>query len=264
MHQEGSHGSKVGFIWRALQHLLEAGCETRRCRDDLARVRTPQAGVGHRPGKLRVPQQKDRVLPVQVRSPIARNQELREAMETIHAMATRDEVTGLYNRAFFAESLRHALAQDARHGRGLAVLFIDADRFKAINDSLGHAAGDRVLREIGVRIAASVRSSDIVARFGGDEFVVLIEDPGSREAIGELAEKIVRAVSGPCRIDGHEVALSVSAGVALSPQDGVGQQQLMRNADIAMYRAKAQGRNRYQFYAVQASARPLDAALPVR
>jgi diguanylate cyclase (GGDEF)-like protein len=181
----------------------------------------------------------------------ARNQELREAVATIHAMATRDEVTGLCNRAFFIESLRHALAQAERHDRSLALLFIDADRFKTINDSLGHAAGDRVLREIGSRIAGCVRASDIVARLGGDEFVVLIEDFGSRDAVCELAEKIVLAVSRPCEVEGDALALSVSVGVAIAPQDGADRHQLMRNADIAMYRAKAQGRNGYRFYGLQ-------------
>jgi len=177
-----------------------------------------------------------------------RNAELQEAIGQIQAMATRDDTTGLYNRGFFVESLGHALAQAERHGRGLALLFIDADRFKLVNDTLGHAAGDRVLRELGARIAGCVRDSDIVARLGGDEFVVLIEGLRSRDALHELARKIVRAASQPLVLETRELALSVSAGVTVFPDDARTPQDLMRNADVAMYRAKALGRNAYFFY----------------
>jgi diguanylate cyclase (GGDEF)-like protein len=184
----------------------------------------------------------------------ARNAQLEEAIGTIHAMATRDDVTGLYSRPFFTESLRHALLQAERHGRSLALLFIDADRFKNINDTLGHGVGDRVLRELGARIAASVRGSDLVGRLGGDEFVVLIESFGAPEALNEVAQKVVRAASAPISVDGQELALSVSVGIAIAPGDGRDEQTLMRNADVAMYRAKSQGRNGYSFYAEQMSA----------
>jgi len=184
----------------------------------------------------------------------ARNVQLQEALGTIQAMATRDDVTGLYSRPFFTESLRHALLQAQRHGREVALLFIDADRFKNINDTLGHAAGDRVLRELGSRIAASVRSSDLIGRMGGDEFVVLLESFGSREALHEVAQKIVRAASQPLVLDGQELALSISLGIAVAPVDGADEQALMRNADVAMYRAKSEGRNGYSFYAEQMSA----------
>jgi diguanylate cyclase (GGDEF)-like protein len=180
-----------------------------------------------------------------------RNRELQEAVGTIQAMATRDEVTGLYNRAFFTESLDHALAQAERHGRGLAVLFIDVDRFKLINDSLGHSAGDRALREIGSRIAGCVRGSDIVARLGGDEFVALIENLRSPETLSEVAQKIIDAVARPLELDRRELALSVSIGLAAMPGDARDAQTLMRDADVAMYRAKAQGRNCFRFYTRQ-------------
>src|SRR5690606_4344337 len=180
-----------------------------------------------------------------------RTRELEDAVGTIHAMATRDEVTGLYSRPFFTESLRHALLQAERHERGVALFFIDADRFKVINDTLGHAAGDRVLRELGARVRKAVRESDIVGRLGGDEFVVLVESTSGTEALTEVAQKIVRAASQPFSLDGRELPLSVSVGVAIAPADGRDEQELMRNADIAMYRAKAQGRNRFAFYAPQ-------------
>jgi diguanylate cyclase (GGDEF)-like protein len=177
-----------------------------------------------------------------------RNRELQEAIGTIQAMATRDEVTGLYNRAFFSESLDHAVAQATRHNRTLGVLFIDLDRFKLINDSLGHPAGDRALREIGARIAACVRGSDIVARLGGDEFVALIESVPSPIALQEVAQKIIDAVGQPLELERRELTLSVSMGIAMMPLDARDAQTLMRNVDVAMYRAKAQGRNRFSFY----------------
>lgn len=178
----------------------------------------------------------------------ARNAALHEAVAQIQAMATRDEVTGLYNRAFFVESLTHALAQAERSSRRLGLLFIDVDRFKLVNDTLGHAAGDRVLSEIGSRICGCVRASDIVARLGGDEFVVLIEGFSAGEALREMGEKIVRAASQPLHIDGRDLAVSVSVGITCAPEDGRDAQALMRSADIAMYRAKARGRNGYVVY----------------
>src|SRR5258707_3040363 len=182
-----------------------------------------------------------------------RKQELQDAIGTIQAMATRDEVSGLYNRAFCTESLGHALAQAERHERSLALLFIDVDRFKLINDSLGHAVGDAALRQIGERIAGCVRDSDIVARLGGDEFVALIESVPAPQALHEIAQKIIEAVARPLELELRELALSVSIGVAAMPDDGLDAPTLMRNADIAMYRAKAQGRNCYSFYTRQMS-----------
>jgi len=182
-----------------------------------------------------------------------RNRELEEAVATIHAMATRDEVTGLYNRAFFTESLNHALAQAERHERGLALLFFDADRFKHINDTLGHPAGDRVLREVSRRIAGCVRGSDIVARLGGDEFVALIEDVRSPDAVQDIAQKILEAVARPFTLERRELPLSVSIGIALAPADGRDVESLMRAADVAMYRAKAHGRGCFRFYTRQMS-----------
>ena len=183
-----------------------------------------------------------------------RNSELQQAIGQIQAMATHDEVTGLHNRAFFVESLAHALAQSERFGHGVALFFIDVDRFKLINDTLGHAIGDQVLRELGLRLRASVRGSDIVARLGGDEFVVLIEGRRPGDPLREIAEKIVRVASQPVHAEGRDLAVSVSVGVTYAPQDGRDAQQLMRNADIAMYRAKAQGRNGYSLFAPHMSA----------
>lgn len=178
-----------------------------------------------------------------------KNEELQQAIGQIQAMATHDEVTGLYNRAFFVETLAHALAQSERLGHGVALFFIDVDRFKLVNDTLGHAIGDRVLREIAARIRGSMRTSDIVARMGGDEFVVLIEGRRPGDGVHEIAGKIVSVLSQPLQAGGHTLNLSVSVGVTCAPRDGHDGQELMRKADIAMYRAKALGRNGYALYA---------------
>ena len=182
----------------------------------------------------------------------ARNAELQRAIAAVHAMATRDNVTGLYNRAFFADSLEHALAQAERHARGVALLFMDVDRFKQINDTLGHAAGDRSLRVVGERISACVRDSDIVARLGGDEFVALIENLGASAGLDQLAQKILDAMAQPLQLEHGELVVSVSIGVAVWPKDGRDAATLMRNADAALYRAKNEGRNRFSFYGREA------------
>ncbi len=186
------------------------------------------------------------------------NVDLTSAMETIRKMATRDELTGLYNRAVFTESLRHALAQSVRHGHRLALFFIDIDRFKVINDTLGHTSGDRVLREIAERLKSGLRESDIVARLGGDEFVVLVEDCKSAADLELVARKVVGLLSRPMKLEGHELPLSGCVGVATAPEDGLEAEALLRNADAAMYRAKQQGRNGYALYARQMNERDAD------
>lgn len=179
------------------------------------------------------------------------NGELTSALSTIQKMATHDALTALPNRALFNETLNHAIAQSDRHGRPLAIFFLDMDRFKNINDTLGHGVGDSVLREAARRLAGSVRASDLVARLGGDEFVVLVEDFGSCTDLAEIATKILEAFRPTHAMEGHELALSVSIGICTYPQDGANAQALVSNADIAMYRAKEQGRNRYCFYSAE-------------
>ncbi len=179
------------------------------------------------------------------------NRELSSALETIQQMATRDGLTGLYNRTMFMETLRHALVRAARGHAPLTLFFIDADRFKVVNDTLGHAAGDRVLRDMATRISRCVRASDVVARLGGDEFVVLLEDAQRHAQLETIARKIIQATSQPLDVDGHEVVVSVSVGIASAPRDGADEHALLRNADLAMYRAKEQGRNGFSFYVKQ-------------
>lgn len=178
----------------------------------------------------------------------ARYRELTTAYEAVQKMATRDTLTGLHNRAALTEGLQHALALGERHGRKVALFFMDLDRFKSINDTHGHSAGDRVLREVAERLKRVTRDSDIVARLGGDEFVVVAESFQSMADLEVIARKIVEIVGQPLQLDGGELPLSVSVGVAAAPQDGQDVQSLLRNGDAAMYRAKQRGRNGYAMY----------------
>jgi diguanylate cyclase (GGDEF)-like protein len=179
------------------------------------------------------------------------NEELTAALEMIQKMATHDTLTSLPNRALFNEGLNHAIAQSERHKRPLALFFLDLDRFKNINDTLGHALGDRVLQEAARRLTGAVRTSDLIARLGGDEFVLLVEDFQGTEHLADIAAKLLGAFAPTFTIDNQELALSVSVGICTYPDDGADAQVLLANADIAMYRAKDQGRNRFCFYAAE-------------
>ncbi len=173
------------------------------------------------------------------------------AEDQLRFIANHDSLTGLPNRTMFNEGLRHALHQGARYNRGIGVMFIDIDRFKVVNDSLGHSAGDRLLQECAKRLTECLRESDIVARLGGDEFVVMIENfSGPRDAI-TVAQKVLTNLSTPFFVDGQEFLVSASIGISAFPDDGKDAETLLKNADIAMYRAKDQGRNNYQFYSAQ-------------
>jgi diguanylate cyclase (GGDEF)-like protein len=175
----------------------------------------------------------------------------KHAEETLRFVATHDALTDLGNRAIFTEQLGRALSRVSRYGRGLAVLFVDIDRFKVVNDTLGHTAGDRMLQECARRLRDCLRGSDTVARLGGDEFVVMAEDfSGPRDAIA-VAQKILASLGRPLVLEGQELIPSASIGIAIAPDDGADVEMLLKNADIAMYRAKDQGRNNYQFYSSQ-------------
>jgi diguanylate cyclase (GGDEF)-like protein len=178
------------------------------------------------------------------------NEELLIALALIQKMATHDTLTSLPNRALFNETLSHAIARAARQHRPLAIFFLDLDRFKYINDTLGHAIGDRVLAEVAQRLAATMRESDMVARLGGDEFVVLLEDFHGAD-LSDVARQVLAAFDPMFRIEGHELALSASVGICTYPDAGADAQTLVSNADIAMYRAKDLGRNRFCHYAAE-------------
>jgi len=175
----------------------------------------------------------------------------RKAEERVLRLAHFDDLTGLPNRSTFNQRLHHALAQAQRHTKPLAVLFIDLDRFKIINDTLGHDAGDRVLRQVARRFGECLRESDTVARLGGDEFVVLIEELPDPVHVTAIAQKILAAVAAPFVLEAQEFQITASIGISTYPDDSVDMQNLLKNADIAMYRAKEQGKNNYQFYSAQ-------------
>lgn len=175
--------------------------------------------------------------------------ERRRAEARIRFLAEHDPLTGLINRAAFSERLEQALLQSQRDGSSNALMFIDLDNFKQVNDSLGHAAGDLLLREVAQRLRGVVRASDVIGRLGGDEFVVLlsrIPDPGDA---AQVAEKILATLNEPFSLAGDEVQSPASIGVALSPQDGSDSDLLMRHADAAMYFVKTHGRHGWRFFA---------------
>lgn len=172
----------------------------------------------------------------------------RQAEERVHHLAHYDELTGLPNRSMFNQRLGHALAQARRSDKPLAILFIDLDRFKNINDTLGHEAGDRVLEEVAQRLQGCLREGDTIGRLGGDEFVVLIDELPEPMHVAAVAQKILAAVVKPVLVGAQEFSISASIGISTYPEDSEDMQGLLKNADIAMYRAKEQGKNNYQFY----------------
>ena len=175
----------------------------------------------------------------------------REAEEALKFVAGHDGLTKLPNRMMFNQRLEHALAQAQRGGSRLAVLFIDLDRFKVINDTLGHEAGDALLCEVAARLQGQLRAADTVARLGGDEFVVLLENIADSVFIGSLARKLIEMLSASFTLAGGEYNVTASIGVSTFPDDGGDVQTLLKHADIAMYRSKEQGRNTFQFYSAQ-------------
>lgn len=163
-------------------------------------------------------------------------------------LAHYDELTGLPNRNYFMQHLAQHVEIARRHNHLLAVLFLDLDRFKNVNDSLGHPYGDSLLRQVAVRLSGLMRREDIVARLGGDEFVCLLPSVEHRDQVAQVAQKIIAALSRPFDIDGHELSACTSIGISLFPDDGDNGDTLIKHADSAMYRAKEQGRNRYEYY----------------
>jgi len=174
--------------------------------------------------------------------------ERRQAEARVHHMAYHDSLTGLPNRALLADRLDRAMLAAQRSDRRLAVMFLDLDRFKTINDSLGHLTGDQLLKEVASRLCRAVRASDTVARLGGDEFVVLVPGIRSTDEVARVAEKIIEALAAPFPLEGRMLHITPSIGICIYPDDGTDVETLMRHADGAMYHAKAAGRNNYQFF----------------
>ncbi|HJV52629.1 MAG TPA: EAL domain-containing protein [Noviherbaspirillum sp.] len=181
--------------------------------------------------------------------------------EHIQHLAYHDSLTALPNRAMFNRQLRHAITQAQRYNKRLAVLFVDLDRFKNINDTLGHEAGDRLLQEMAYRIGSCLRGGDViahlgnadslVARLGGDEFVVLVEEVTDSSQVSQIAHRILAATVKEYLLDGQLIHMTASIGISLFPEDGRNEFSLMKHADVAMYRAKATGKNTFQFYSAQ-------------
>ncbi len=175
----------------------------------------------------------------------------RRAEERIRRLAHFDELTGLPNRTMFMHTLQRAFSLAQRRGKQFALFFIDLDRFKNINDSLGHEAGDRLLQDVARRLRQQLRESDTVARLGGDEFVVLVEDCAEPRELTAIAQNILGAIGRPYLLAGHEYHVTGSIGISTYPADGQDPAALLKNADIAMYLAKDHGKNNFQFYSAQ-------------
>ncbi|MDP2240702.1 MAG: EAL domain-containing protein [Burkholderiales bacterium] len=181
--------------------------------------------------------------------------ERKAAEQRIEHLAQHDLLTDLPNRVLLNDRVEVAVAHAARHGGRLALLYVDLDKFKFVNDTLGHAVGDQLLKAAAMRIKSAIRESDAASRVGGDEFVVLLSEINAAEDAARVAEKIIRDVSDPYRLNEHELVLTASIGIAIYPENGQDAGELLRLADTAMFAAKGGGRNRYQFYSEAMGAR---------
>lgn len=183
------------------------------------------------------------------------------AEDRVEFLATRDPLTGLPNRMLLNDRLEQGVANAARKKSRLAFMFIDLDRFKTINDSLGHDVGDELLKRVAARLSACVRATDTVARLGGDEFAVILEnlptgnDEEDQEGAQNVADKMIASLAAPIMINGQHLTTSCSIGIGIYPSDGHDPQTLMKHADVAMYDAKAKGRNNYQFFSHEMNSR---------
>lgn len=184
--------------------------------------------------------------------------ERKESEERIRYLTQHDALTGLANRTLLTDRLEQAIAYARRTGRLVGVMLLDLDCFKLINDSLGHATGDLLLKQVADRLSGHTRAGDTVARLGGDEFMLVLSDIGTENDLASLARHLVGALTAPMTVDGKDVTMTASLGVALFPRDGEVAAALLQNADAAMYRAKELGRNTIQFYAPEMNARMLE------
>lgn len=168
--------------------------------------------------------------------------------EKIQQMAFHDSLTGLPNRKLFSDRLGIVLAQAKRNKKKVGIVMLDLDNFKDVNDTLGHDVGDTLLKAVAERLSGTLRKSDTVARFGGDEFVLIFPDMEIIEEAIQVVQKIIDRFHKPFLIDTHQLVVTTSIGIAVYPNDGMDEEILMKNADIAMYQAKQAGRARYQLY----------------
>jgi len=184
--------------------------------------------------------------------------ERRAFEERLLHMAHYDSLTELPNRLLFNDRLNQCLAHAARAGRSTAVMFVDLDRFKLINDTFGHAVGDELLEQVGIRFTGALRAGDTVGRLGGDEFAIILADLASPDDAATIANNLMQLLEQPFELEGREVFISASAGITLSPADGTDADTLIKNADAAMYRAKEVGRGNSQFYKTEMNARSME------
>jgi diguanylate cyclase (GGDEF)-like protein/PAS domain S-box-containing protein len=184
--------------------------------------------------------------------------ERKEREERVRHLAHHDFLTDLPNRVLLNDRITQAISLAERNRTQVAVMFLDLDRFKNVNDSLGHTVGDKLLQEVARRLRGSMRASDTVSRQGGDEFVILIPDMADAADVARAAQKVLDAVSHPYSIDGHELVTTPSIGISVYPNDGREVETLLKNADAAMYHAKESGRNNYQFFTQDMNTRALE------
>ncbi|MGF6708765.1 diguanylate cyclase domain-containing protein [Pseudomonas frederiksbergensis] len=184
-------------------------------------------------------------------------QQRRLAEQQLNQLAYHDPITGLHNRHYFKEKLETAVAEVMRYGTSCAVLFIDLDDFKIVNDTLGHETGDKLLILVAERLRHTLRSNDVVCRIGGDEFAVILESRVSATQAARVAANIVDALSGPFDIEDHRINIGASLGISLCPDHASDTVSLLRNADMAMYRAKGCGKNNFYLYASEMESNPV-------
>ena len=184
--------------------------------------------------------------------------ELRAAETRTQYLATHDDLTGLPNRAMFSRALNDSIKVACEHGQRFSVMFIDLDRFKIINDTLGHAAGDILLREVTARLEQCLSESDVIARLAGDEFVVLVRDVSDAQHVAVVARKILSAVGKPMIIHGHECRVTASIGISTYPTDAEDEETLTKTADAAMYLAKEEGRSSFRFYSKEIKTQSIE------
>ncbi|MDQ5880882.1 MAG: hypothetical protein QG616_712 [Pseudomonadota bacterium] len=187
--------------------------------------------------------------------------EARAREARIQHMAHHDFLTGLPNRFLLVDRFSQVAASAQRNDTRFALLFMDLDRFKNVNDTLGHTVGDQLLCDVARRLSQAVRTTDTVSRQGGDEFIVLLGEIESPEAAAQVARKLTQVLSEPCQLGGHQITVTPSIGIAVSPEDGSDLDSLLKHADLAMYDAKQQGRNNYQFFRREMNARSLEMLL---
>jgi diguanylate cyclase (GGDEF)-like protein/PAS domain S-box-containing protein len=184
--------------------------------------------------------------------------ERKKSVERLNYLASHDSLTNLPNRNLLSDRLGHAISRARWHKRLVAILFLDLDRFKMINDTLGHSIGDLLLQAIADRLSVILRDGDTVARLGGDEFVIILDDVAREEDVAKVAQKILETLSRPLMLKGQEIFMTASIGISLFPNDGDDSQNLLKNADTAMYLAKEQGRNNYQHFSPNMNVKTLE------